>query len=54
LPFSKYQHGVQVGLSGKNTFLIGWENDFAILPDPVEARRRLYSLLVGSRKDIVN
>lgn len=44
---ARYQHGVAVDLDGKNTFLIGWENDFAILPDPVEKQRRLYDLLTA-------
>jgi long-subunit fatty acid transport protein len=42
---ARYQHGVPIDLGGKNTFVIGWENDFAILPDPVERQRRLYDLL---------
>jgi len=43
---ANYQNGVAMDLAGKNSFNIGWDNDFYILPDPVEARRRLYNLLV--------
>jgi len=43
---AKYQHRAGVDLSGKNVFLIGWDDDYVILPDPAQRQRRLRDLLL--------